>query len=82
MASQCGIRGYLHSGSYTTMGHSNTRKYRKLRVGLGDEIGIRRPKRQATVDTALMADSCWTWGPAGDCFPLVQEVASRSEDRT
>jgi hypothetical protein len=45
MALQCGIRGYLHLGSYTTMGRSNTRKYRKFRVGLGDEIEFRRPNR-------------------------------------
>jgi len=60
MASQCGIRGYLDSGSYSRWGCSITRKYRKFRVGLGDGIGLRRPNdsangegRNRTGDTAI-----------------------------
>jgi hypothetical protein len=56
MASQCGIREYLHQGSYTKISGSNTRKYRKFRVGLGDEIGLRRPNRLQSSSAAT--DSC------------------------
>ncbi len=43
MASHCGIRGYLNPASYTRQDDTDVRKYRKFRVGLGDEIGLHRP---------------------------------------
>ena len=43
IASQCGIRGYLDWASYTRQGDADARKYREFQVGLGDEIGCRRP---------------------------------------
>lgn len=47
MASQCGIRGYLDWASYTRQGGADARKYRGFRVGLGDEIRLRRPNDSA-----------------------------------
>jgi len=58
MASQCGIRGYLDFGSYRSWGHSVTRRYREFQVGLGDEMGFRRPNDSANGESRIEWRHC------------------------
>ena len=53
MAPQCGIRVFLNSASYRSAGHLVTRNYREFRVGLGDEIGFRRPNDSASGEAGI-----------------------------
>lgn len=76
MASQCGIRGYLHPGSYTTMCHSNTRTYRKQGKDLDvDSGGVEHDCREREAVELDIA----TQGRVNGAFEEIREVDNCAE---